>query len=308
MRHTSILVLAALVTAGCTASAKMAVSPASLTRPAAATPKTMLMGLVTAPASLITNNGSSLVANNSGTLITNGAANWRTVLAVEAEAPVADAEVLVLDANDQPVAGVQPTRTDAQGRFTLQQVPTGANVQVVVKKPGYSLTSITRAVDGGKPIAVTPASTLVAAHLKKELGQDKKALAQVSEAALTELTESVEEVLDKGDVPLDLTSTEQALKGYTHVMTKHPELATQGMAAVAAAQSAAKENLTPDAVLPDGAGTEPVTPAASHKPDNRPSPNPAASDAPATPPSSTPAKDGAGKPDDAGSKGNGGKG
>ena len=273
-----VLTVAGVVLAsGCTGLPKTGTTaPIPLSRPAAQAQLTRLVGIAQAPASLVTNNGSNVIANNGSalvapngsSLVSNGASNARSVLAVEETAPVADAEVVALDENDRPLTGVKPVRTDAQGRFTLENVPTGGNVQVVVKKPGYSLTTIVRPAEGGKPVSVTPASTLVAAHLKKELAADKRALKKVPPSKLEELTASVEAAIANGDVPLDLTTPEQALKGYDHVMTRHPELAEKGMAAVAEAHAAAK---VPDAPAPED--KIPVDPAASHRPEQAASPD-----------------------------------
>lgn len=296
----ALTVACVVLAGGCTGLTQTAVTtpPAPLTRPAAQAPLARLMGVALAPASLITNNGSSLLTNNGSSLVTNGAANARGVLAVEESAPVADAEVVVLDENDTPVAGVKTVRTDAKGQFTLENVPTDGNIQVVVKKPGFSLTTIVRPATGGKPVSVTPASTLVAAHLKKQLAGDKKALKKVPEAQLESLTASVEAAIAEGDMPLDLTSPEQALKGYDHVMSKHPELAEKGMAAVAEAQAAAKvpDNPQAQAAAGDRPDTSPVTPAASRKPDQAPtSPSDQAQKPPAP-------NGGGGKPADKGGK------
>ncbi|HEY9724096.1 MAG TPA: hypothetical protein V6D47_18985 [Oscillatoriaceae cyanobacterium] len=79
-----------------------------------------LTGVVTAPASLISNNGGSLIGNNGGSLIGNNGGSYHVLTALS-EVPVAGIKVELLDAAGKPVTDASGTPivalTDGKGQY-----------------------------------------------------------------------------------------------------------------------------------------------------------------------------------------------
>ncbi|MEB3222175.1 MAG: hypothetical protein VKS61_08875, partial [Candidatus Sericytochromatia bacterium] len=127
------------------------------------------------PASLIANNAATLVSDRGSGLVANnggGLAGAYRLLALE-EAPVAGAEVRLVDATGQPLTAEVAT-TDATGAFTLQR-PDGladALVQAAFTAAGQPVTYMATLPASG-PLDVDTATTLAAARwqLDKRAGR-----------------------------------------------------------------------------------------------------------------------------------------
>jgi hypothetical protein len=101
-----------------------------------------LSGSVTAPAGVVAAGGGNVIAAGSGNLIGQAGGNViaagsgnltsRVVLGL-AESPLAGAEVFLADAAGKPIPGLQTTRTDAQGRYQLFNVPKGYTFVISVR-------------------------------------------------------------------------------------------------------------------------------------------------------------------------------
>jgi hypothetical protein len=72
-----------------------------------------------------------VVAAGSANVIAPGGGNFRTLAA--GDRPLVGAEVLLADAAGRPIPGYASTVTDAQGHYTLAQVPQGVTFSVVVR-------------------------------------------------------------------------------------------------------------------------------------------------------------------------------
>lgn len=89
-----------------------------------------ITGVVTLPASLVGNNGSSIIANNgSGLLTENGAGVVQPqagyALANVDAVPLAHTTVFLADLSRHPVPGLATVQTDAAGHFSIPNVPVG---------------------------------------------------------------------------------------------------------------------------------------------------------------------------------------
>ena len=232
---------------------------------AAARALATLTGVARTPARLLTNNGGSvvsshgaglvsnnsggLVANNSGGLVSNNAAGYGLLafpfvytLQDAALVPVADATAVLVDGFRHRARGVQPVKTDAQGGFSFDKVPTGTNWIVEVQLPGFALTAIA-AAGTDAPIAVTPASTIVTEHLRTQLDDKPAALRVVQPTAFSQLTGEVEKALAVGDVRVDLSSRATAAQTFDQIVAKAPELAERSAATVSDARTTVEQAL-----------------------------------------------------------------
>lgn len=239
-----------------------------------------LAGVAQAPASVVSNaggqvvsnGGGTLVSNNSGGVVSNGGASFH-LAAVEPWKAVPGAPVTVLDVEEQAIAGVKPVTTDASGRFSVADVPTGSVVTVQVKVGDVMLTSLAQA-DGSK-VQVDPASTLATAELRVLYKDNPGALARASLTGFTALAAAVQEVLAKEEVELKLDSPAALELTFQAVVARRPELAAQ-VKALAPAASSAKGGEG----LPENVAT--LAPLAT------PTPTPGVSPTPGTPGSPTP--------------------
>lgn len=136
-----------------------------------------LSGSVTAPAGIVAAGGGNVIAAGSGNLIgqaggnviASGGGNMaaRAVMAL-AESPIAGAEVFLADAAGKQIPGLQTTRTDAQGRYQLFNVPKGYTfvVSVRVKTAAgqdAALQTLTRPADRSVLADVSTATTVLTA-------------------------------------------------------------------------------------------------------------------------------------------------
>lgn len=86
------------------------------------------------------------------------------------EAPVADAEVALLDAGLKPLPNAPKVKTDAGGRFELAGLPLGRTLVLEVKLPdGRALRTLIATVPGGEQVTISPATTIAAAMLLADL-------------------------------------------------------------------------------------------------------------------------------------------
>ncbi len=198
---------------------------------------------------VLSNNGVGLVSNNSGGLIANNTAGYGLLAfpfmytLQDAELlPVADATAVLVDGFRHRARGVTPVKTDAQGGFSFDKVPTGTNWIVEVQLPGFALTTIA-AAGTDAPVAVTPASTIVTEHLRTQLDDKPAALRVVPPAAFTLLTGEVEKALAAGDVRVDLSSRSTASQTFDQIVAKAPDLAERSAAAVSTARTSADQAL-----------------------------------------------------------------
>lgn len=196
---------------------------------------TTLSGVAQATSTLLANNSGALVANNSSTLIQNNGSNFR-VQATDDAVPVANAKVVLTDSFGQPVPGVQPVSTDAQGHFTLTHVPAGFSRVVEVQAPGFHLATLVSTSLAAKAVEVSPATTLATEHLRQSFGSEKGALARVSSDRFNALLDTVKSALAGDDKDLDLSSPDAAAKGFDKLAAKHAEVAKGGESAVKATQ------------------------------------------------------------------------
>ena len=82
------------------------------------------------------------------------------------EAPLADVQVMLLDAALQPVPNAPTVKTDAGGRFELAGLPLGRTFVLEVKLPdGRALRTLIATVPGGELVTISPSTTIAAAML-----------------------------------------------------------------------------------------------------------------------------------------------
>ncbi|MDB5097817.1 MAG: putative low-complexity protein [Cyanobacteria bacterium RYN_339] len=248
----------------------------------------VLAGLAQAPASLIANNSGGVVANNGGTLVANNSSGVVSnhggtfrLQAAEAWKPVPGAPVNVLDANEQPIAGLKGVTTDASGHFSATNVPAGAVVTVQIKVGSVTLTTL--AVADGTKCQVDPASTVATARMREQFKDNPGAMAHASLAGFTALVASVQTALQTDDVEVKLDSPAAISQVFAAVVAKHPEIAAQEKALSPAGQKGnGPVNAPTDTPRP--AATATPTPVPSPKPGG-PTPTPAGTATPAPTPS-----------------------
>ncbi|MDB5097756.1 MAG: repeat-containing protein [Cyanobacteria bacterium RYN_339] len=119
-----------------------------------------LTGLVTAPASLLSDHGGALVGNHGAGL---------RVLAAAAEVPVAGATVRLLDAAGQPIPGPggQPlvATTAADGSFAFPSLPAGHNLVLASDLGATGSLTALLTKDGGKQVNLNLVSTLTTTYI-----------------------------------------------------------------------------------------------------------------------------------------------
>jgi hypothetical protein len=86
-----------------------------------------------------------------------------------AERPLAHAQVVLADVAGNPVPGVKPVMTDAQGKFRFERVPAGITyvVQAVARKGGKVAHIKGLAEAGAAPVALDAATTLATSDVLK---------------------------------------------------------------------------------------------------------------------------------------------
>jgi sugar lactone lactonase YvrE len=252
--------LSIALAAGCTPGPTRAKAPTLATEGTVAQVKTTLLkGLALAPpgllgnngSALIANNGSGVVSNNSGGLVSNNSAGYRVQETPSSWQAVPNATVVVVDQFHRPVKGIPPATTDAKGNFTLKNVPIGLNWLIEVQAPKGKLSTLVRPTAATDALKVTPASTLVTEHLRQAFTGQKVALRQVPLESFDVLTKSVEEVLQKESVSLDLTSSEKAAQVFDQVAAKHDDIKSEGKILVLDTQRATDTAIQTGALKPE---------------------------------------------------------
>jgi sugar lactone lactonase YvrE len=153
-----------------------------------------LTGKVKIPSGIIANNTGNLIANNAGSIIAGNTAGLVSdhgggylLLALD-EKPAAGFAVTIVDAAGQPVLDASgkayTATTDAQGGYSFEKTPAGANLVVRVELPaavGPMLAYLPDAKPGAARAAdVTGTSTLVMGYiLTKYVKGDAKVLAKL---------------------------------------------------------------------------------------------------------------------------------
>lgn len=226
-RFAATLVLAALALPACSQPAPptQPVKPVSTPKPAASeaakkpTVKSIVTGVVKAPAGIIGPNGGQVIPTGGGNVVGNAGGNviptgggnlflpreapgLRRLLAVT-EAPLANAAVFLADAAGNAYPNVAGTTTDAQGRFTLPDVPPGFTVTVVVRgydearKKDVTLQTIVKTSELGASTSIDTASSLVTLAVLEGTSE----IGDVNAAAFRTATEATARSLTDADVP-----------------------------------------------------------------------------------------------------------
>jgi hypothetical protein len=196
----SVLMVVVSCTAACSAppGPLLPAGPAATTGASAATPEPAgtLRGTLRGPAGLIAAGGlnlasvggQSLISNAPPSLIAAGGLNLRAPtfgLAATASGPVADVVVGAARPDGSLIEPFVLTRTDQAGRFGLVP-PAGAGLLVALAEgPNRRLVKLFglgRATEPGGAAAITPASTLVATALRRELPPEPVALSAIAVA------------------------------------------------------------------------------------------------------------------------------
>jgi hypothetical protein len=136
-----------------------------------------LSGSVMAPSGVIAAGSGNVIAPGAGNLIGQAGGNViasgggnlapRALLALS-ESPVAGADVFLADAAGKPIPGLQTTRTDAQGRYQLFNVPKGYTFVVGVRVKtaagkDATLQTLARPADRSLTANVSTATTVLTA-------------------------------------------------------------------------------------------------------------------------------------------------
>lgn len=219
-------------------------------------PSLNLSGVVTAPASLLSNNGGGIIANNGGGLVANNAAGYRT-RAAEAWTPVANAEVVVEDVFGRPVRGLPAVTTDASGRFSLRGVPSGQAYVVKALIAGVQLTALVKPLSGRSDAALDPATTAVTEHLRQEFATRQGALAQVPVERFETLSRTVRDALVTGSIALDLTSPEAAAEVFKAAQAKSAGLGDAAKQAVEETEKAIEDAIEKGDLKPENLSSPP---------------------------------------------------
>lgn len=210
-------------------------------------------GVVTAPASLIANNGSSLIGNNGSGLVGNNGSSY-VVLAEGGWQPAAQVHVTVTDVFGRALDGAAAT-TDAHGRFRLS-VPSAGTWIVHGRLGSAELSTIARPADGRVAVAVDPATTLAVQGLLNQNAQQPGAVALVPLATFDQLVGAVQQAVRQSTAPLDLSSPAATLATLAQLKSADAAVATalgaaqqSTDAAIAAAQQQAS-GAAPDLRVP----------------------------------------------------------
>lgn len=146
---------------------------------------TAITGVVMGPVGrILSGNAAGIVSANAG--------SYR-LLAIE-EAPLADVEVQLVDADGEAVAGIAPALTDAEGRYRIERVPVGhtvilqARAQAVGSDRPALLRTLVRTAEEGSEADLSAATTLVTAALVDEKRPSLGAFDPQSFAAMARAT------------------------------------------------------------------------------------------------------------------------
>lgn len=207
-----------LLGVGCTTVPPAPQTAAQLQRAATMT----LTGLLTAPATLLSDKGLGIIGNNGSSLVSK--IKYR-VRATAAWAPVAGAAVTLEDAHGHVLAGATAT-TDAQGHFTVANVPAG-QAWVVRATAGPAAFSTLVPDQGTAPdVALNPATTAVTESLRDSLKQAPGALSAVPAAQFQALSQLVETALQQDDVAIaELAKASDALALFEAAQAKNAAIA-----------------------------------------------------------------------------------
>lgn len=233
---------------GCFGGPPSAVPPAGAggeasTSAARAVRRVMITGVARVPrvisdmgAGVISNNSSSLVSDHGAGLI--GKVKWRVLATADADLiPVPRARVRAFDAKGQPTAAAETT-TDDQGRFTLIDVPPGANVVVRITGARFELTSLARPFVNGPPVLVDHATTLLTAHLLGTLRGKPDQLAQLPIGRFGEQADAVAAATRTEDVTVALQDESRARASFDALAARRADLAKGAGTLIAEAATA----------------------------------------------------------------------
>lgn len=231
-RHAT-AVLAALLLAACSqpttptsevrltasSSASPKAAPAASASPARLRASSIVTGVVKAPKGIagviptggghvIPTGGGHVIVNNGGNVIPTGGGNLlrllatRGVLAVT-EAPLANTEVFLADAAGNAYPNIAPVTTDAEGRFTFEDVPPGFTVTVVARgrdearAKDVTLQTIVKTSELGATTAIDTATSMVTLAVL----QGESEIGDVNAATFRTATEATAKGLTDADVP-----------------------------------------------------------------------------------------------------------
>jgi hypothetical protein len=192
-----------------------------------------LSGSVTAPAGVVAAGAGNVIAAGSGNLIGQAGGNViaagsgnltsRALLGL-GESPLAGADVFLADAAGKAIPGLQTTRTDAQGRYRLFNVPKGYTfvVNVRVKTAAgreAALQTLARPADRSVTADVSTATTVLTAAAVD--GQAD--LGALDTAKFTAATSQASERL-AGQAAFDLADRAQLLGAVDRLQQADPAL------------------------------------------------------------------------------------
>lgn len=176
---------------------------------------TILQGLVTAPAGVIAAGGGNVIAAGGGNVIAAGSGNViaagsgnlapngaRHTLGLD-EKPLANSEVYLADAAGNPIPGVPPVKTDAQGNYSFPNVPAGYTFVVAAKiktaaGKDATLQTLAKASTLGATANVSAASTLVTVDLADSQGSS---LTDFNPASFQTAVQATANSLQDSDLP-----------------------------------------------------------------------------------------------------------
>jgi hypothetical protein len=188
-----------------TASGTVRLSAASIVMGVVRAPKGILASVVPTGGGnlgVISNNGGAVVPTGGGNLMPAPGAGLRSLLAVT-EAPLAGATVFVGDVAGRPYPLVPAVTTDAEGRFTLPDVPSGFTVTIVVKghdearAKDVTLQTIVKTSELGATANVDTSSSLVTLAVLDGTSD----LGEFNPATFRTATEAAAKHLTDADVP-----------------------------------------------------------------------------------------------------------
>lgn len=167
-----------------------------------------VVGQILAPAGIVaqgggniaTNATANIVAQGGGNLVGNSGGAYRQLASVDGKA-LGGVKVELVDAALQPLPGVAPVTTDANGHYSLAGVPPGtylvlAGTQTADKRPAPLLTVI-KVGAAGATADVGMASTFVTVALTEGAG----GLADVDAAAFKRAADATSRSLTDADIP-----------------------------------------------------------------------------------------------------------
>ncbi len=202
--------------------ASPAASPKASSAPAKLKSAAIITGVVRAPrgiiggvlptggSNVIPTGGSNVLPTGGSNVLPTGGSNLRTspgdglrrLLAV-AEAPLANASVYVADAAGNAYPRIEAVTTDAEGRFTLPDVPAGFTVTVVVRghdegrDKDVTLQTIVKTSELGATTKIDTATSLVTLAVL----QGSSEIGDINAASFRTATEATARSLTDADVP-----------------------------------------------------------------------------------------------------------